>query len=202
MSRFPTKESDVYSLSIKMFYGFFYHSTDFPSVDPNDFLIPFSNYHDAINALGQAKAVVKVAAKKKQDSLANLKTQMKKCLKLSEVDCADCPVKLSEIGWSASKGANRSAATSQPQDLHFERIASDKIRLCWGRPAKGSVVCYIIEKREADNGGSFDKWSLAGSSLTESITLCGTGGIFTEYRVIAQDPVHKSSASNTVAAVT
>ncbi len=102
MPTFPIKESEVVALVEAMIAGYTAHPADFPSIDPLTDLVALQAALDGYQTDKQgqidARAQAQLATVTKGTKLDDLEELMKNDLKLSEVDVADDPAKLAQIG--------------------------------------------------------------------------------------------------------
>ena len=200
---FPKKEADIVCLADRMYHGFFRHSVDFPKISKVLLMVTTNRFEIAKKDLLLSRAALKVAVKAKQQNFSNLKTEMKKCLKLAEVDCRDNPAKLSliGIGWAAKKSA-QNLCPAQPENLTCEQIAKDKIKLLWQRPntnSGGAVHNYIIHRRHKQADGKMSQWILAAIAYETISILSNQPAGLLEYQVKAANKAGTSLPTNTAA---
>jgi hypothetical protein len=205
MPEFPTKEVNIAALAYQMVNGYIGHMADFPSIVPDSvFLLIYRHveYKATRDANHQAQAAVRLATKNKNAGLAALKDLMKSCLKKSEVDTADEPEKLTEIGWGPKAPPQPVAAPGQPLNLHPIVEGQGTCLLAWDSPIAGRAVRnYIIQRRDLGQS-DFGPWNIANSALGNQINLTDQPrGVQVEYRVKAVNLAGESSSSNTVTAV-
>jgi hypothetical protein len=151
-----------------------------------------------------AKAQARIATETKTTKLADLTALMKSDLKLSEVDTADDPQKLNEIGWSPRQQPQPVEAPGQPGNLRPVAEGQGILWLAWDRPASGGTVRnYIIERRcQSEGGGDFGPWTVIGSALNNEISLSDQPRtVQMEYRVKAANITGESMPSNIAAVV-
>ena len=103
MPTFPKKETDVAVLAEQMIAGFTDYPADFPSIDPLVQLpaleAALADYKADKQIQENAKSQTVIATATKETKLESLVEVMKNDIKLSEVDTAANPEKLTEIGW-------------------------------------------------------------------------------------------------------
>ncbi|MBL7107649.1 MAG: fibronectin type III domain-containing protein [Phycisphaerae bacterium] len=207
MPTFPKTEVEVVALAQSMVNGYTTYPADFPSIDPltqlADLQGALTAYNSDKQAQDDASSQAKQATATKVTKLDDLVELMKNDLKLSEVDCAADPVKLSEIGWGTKSAPQPAQAPGQPLDLHPVAEGPGNIWLSWDKPLSGgSVRTYIVQRREQPAGGEFGDWLIAGTSLNNEVNLLDQQrGVQFEYRVIAENTAGQSTPSNTAAAV-
>ncbi len=210
MPNFPKIETEVAALADLMIAGYTAHPADFPSIEPLVELVALQAALDGYQADKQsqadAKAQAQIATETKSDALGTLEEIMRNDLKLSEVDVAAEPEKLTLIGWGPRQQPQPIEAPGQPTNLHPEAEGPGNIWLKWDSPETGTggtVRNYIIERREQPvGGGEFGPWSIEGTSLNNEINLLDqTRGIQMEYRVKAANVGGESMPSNTAAVV-
>ena len=207
MSEFPHTETGIVALCQQMIDGYIGHAADFPSVTVdvlNDLQAARASYNGNRTNQDQAQADAKVATANKAETLDMLAERMRNTLKLSEIDCTGDPEKLAYIGWGVRSGeaAGEPQPPMQPDLLQITAEGSSDIWLTWEQAARSRVRHWLIERREPAAGGGYTEWALAGTSLnTEAHLTDQPSGVKLEYRIIAENPVGQSPASNIVAAV-
>ena len=191
-----------------MIAGYTAHPADFPSIDPLTDLVALTAARDAYQADRQsqidAKAQAQIATQTKSAKLGELEELMKNDLKLSEVDVADDPEKLAQIGWGPRQQPQPVEAPGQPTNLHPVAEGQGILWLAWDRPESGGIVRnFVVERREQPAGGGvFGPWEIVGTALNNEISLDDqTRGIQLEYRVTAVNLGGTSTPSNTAAVV-
>jgi hypothetical protein len=201
--KFPTKEPDIIELADQMYAGYMAYHTDFPSVS-----WPLLNsrrviYRNALKAQINAMAQAQLATEAKNESLDVLKEVMLNCLKKSEVDVADNPNKLTEIGWGPKTTPQPTEPPGEPKNLIVTKEGRTSLQLRWERPQAECVIRnYIIERRQLAGGGSFGNWTVIGTALDTQTNLAGQmRGIRLEYRVRAASNAGTGPFSNTVSLV-
>lgn len=210
MPTFPTKEAEVVALVEAMIAGYTAHPADFPSIDPLVDLpalqTALSNYQTDKQGQIDAHAQAQIATVTKTENLDALTELMKNDLKVSEVDVADDPEKLTQIGWGPRQDPQPVVAPGQPANLHPVAEGQGMLWLAWDRPATGSggpVRNYIAERREQPaGGGEFGAWAIVGTALNNEISLSDQPrNVQMEYRVKAANIGGESMPSNTAAVV-
>jgi len=210
MAQFPNAEADIVALASAMIAGYTAHPADFPSMDPLTDLVALQAALDGYQTDRQsqidARAQAKLATVTKGTKLDDLTELMKNDLKLSEVDVADDPEKLTQIGWGPRQDPQPVEAPGQPANLHPVAEGQGMLWLAWDSPATdsgGPVRNYIIERREQPaGGGEFGVWDIVGTALNNEINLLEQPrGIQMEYRVKAANVGGESMPSNTAAVV-
>ncbi|MCP4709698.1 MAG: fibronectin type III domain-containing protein [Planctomycetes bacterium] len=200
MPDFPRQEAKIYQLANTMFDGIFAHMTDFPHASWFKIFNGILFYRNARNQCLYNRSQLHLANQAKRASFRHLKTIMKQCLKLSQVDTTDHPEKLALIGWAAP---GRSSVAEPPNPpLNLTAHSCDKtgsLQLNWHKPAKGQqVLNYLIQRRNPNQG----KWELMAIVYQSNSYLTGQPrGIDLEYRIIAVNKAGKGEPSNTVMAV-
>jgi hypothetical protein len=189
-----------------MVAGYTAHPEDFPSIGLGALTSALSVYQGNKQTQVDARAQAQIATDAKQERLDALMELMRNDLKLSEVDVADEPEKLTQIGWAPKQPPQPIAAPGQPTNLTPVAEGPGTLLLAWDRPVTGSggaVRNYIIERRQQPaGGGEFGSWSIIGTALNNEINLLDQPrGIQLEYRVRAINTGGESAASNTVAVV-
>ena len=205
MPKFPQSENDVVALAELMIAGYTANPADFPSIDPLTDLVALQAALDAYQAdwvaQDAAKSQAQIATVAKRTKLEELADLMKNDLKLSEVDTAAEPQKLTEIGWAPRQQPQSVAVPGQTPNLKSLAEGQGTCQLVWDSPVAGSggaVRNYIIERR--DHGATeFGPWNIVGSIIGNLINLTDQPrGIQMEYRVKATNVAGEGPASNTV----
>jgi len=210
MPNFPRNEAEIAALVEAMIAGYTAHPADFPSIDPLTDLVALqaalTDYQTDKQGQVDARAQAKLATVTKGTKLDDLTELMKNDLKLSEVDVADDPTKLAQIGWGPRQDPQPVEAPGQPNNLHPVAEGQGILWLAWDSPAAdsgGPVRNYIIERREQpEGGGEFGVWDIVGTALNNEINLLDQlRGVQMEYRVKAANVGGESMPSNTAAVV-
>ena len=210
MPIFPTKETEVVALAETMVAGYTAHPADFPSIDPLTDLVALqaalSGYQVDKQTQVDSMAQAKIATGTKSAKLDDLSELMKNDLKLSEVDVADAPEKLAQIGWGPRQQPQPVPAPAPPTNLHPVAEGQGILWLAWDRPATdsgGPVRNFVVERRQQPaGGGDFGSWAIIGTALNNEISLLDQPrGIQMEYRVKAVNIGGESTPSNTAAVV-
>lgn len=208
MPKFPRTEAEVVALAEAMIAGYTAHPTDFPSIDPLTDLVALqtalSGYQTDKQGQIDAHAQAQLATVTKGTKLDDLVELMKNDLKLSEVDVADDPEKLAQIGWGPRQQPQPVEAPGQPTNLHPVAEGQGMLWLAWDRPDSGGPIRnYIVERREQPaGGGEFGMWNIVGTALNNEISLTDQPrGIQMEYKVKAVNAGGESVPSNTSAVV-
>jgi hypothetical protein len=204
MPAFPRTESEIVSLAEAMVAGYTAHAADFPSITVADLQTALTTFQTNRQAQINARSQAQIATETKDEKLDLLVEMMKNDLKLSEVDVADEPEKLTEIGWAPRQQPQPEPLPGQPDELHPTVEGQGDIWLEWNSPAYGGIIRnYIIERREQPaGGGTFGEWNVVGTSLNNEIHLLEQPrGIQMEYRVKAANVSGESMPSNTSAVV-
>ncbi|MFA5239089.1 MAG: hypothetical protein WC476_05185 [Phycisphaerae bacterium] len=118
MPKFPNREAEVVALAETMVAGLTAHAADFPSVDAVSLQTALTNYKSQRQSQEDARSQAQIATVTKDEQLDALTELMKNDLKLSEVDVADDPEKLTEIGWGPRQDPQPIVAPGSPTDLH------------------------------------------------------------------------------------
>jgi hypothetical protein len=204
MPTFPRTEAEVVALAETMIAGYTAHGADFPSVVVADLQAALNTYQTDKNGQEDARAQAKIATETKEVKLDDLVELMKNDLKLSEVDVADDPEKLAEIGWGPRQQPQPVPLPGQPDNFVPTVEGPGDVWFEWDSPASGGIIRnYIIERREQPSGGGdFSAWDVIGTSLNTEIHLLEQPrGIQMEYRVKAANVSGESLPSNTAAVV-
>ena len=153
-----------------------------------------------MKAQTNATALAQQATVAKNESLDTLKEVMLNCLKSSEVDVADDPGKLTEIGWGPKTIPQSTEPPGEPKNLIVAEEGRTTLQLRWDRPQpEGFIRNYIIERRQLAGGGSLGNWTVIGTALDTQTNLAGQmRGICLEYRVRAANNAGTGPFSNTV----
>ena len=203
MPTFPKKESDVVALANLMVAGYTAHAADFPSVTVEDLQTAITNYSTLRNTQENARSQAQIATVVKDEKLDDLVELMKNDLKLSEVDVADDPEKLYEIGWGPRQDPQPIIAPGSPTELHPVAEGQGSISLVWDRPLEGGPVRnYIIERRQQAQGGEFGPWILVSTTYNTEISLTDQpDAVRIEFRIKAANAAGESMPSNSVSVV-
>ena len=209
MAYFPVKENDVVALAEQMIAGYTAHPADFPSIDPLTDLVALQAALDAYQADKQtqedAKSQAQIATVTKTTQLDELAELMKNDLKLSEVDVAANPEKLTEIGWGPKAAPVSISAPNTPSSLVPVFEGDGIVELEWDKPSvdpNRPVGTYIVQRRDQAAGGEFGEWNSVDMVYTHQSRLIGQPTMTRmEYRVIASNPAGQSLPSNTVSVV-
>ena len=204
MPKFPNKEADVVALAETMVAGLTTHAVDFPSVTVAGLSTALANYKNQRQTQENAKSQAQIATVTKDDKLDVLVEVMRNDLKLSEVDVADDPERLTEIGWGPRSVPQPIVAPGSPTELHPIAEGQGIIWLKWEKPANGGTVRnYIIERRQQiQSGGEFGVWSLVNTTYNREINLTDQPeNVRLEYRVKAANAAGESLPSNSVSVV-
>lgn len=197
MPKFPTKEPDIITLADQMSAGYSSHPADFPGISQLSLNAKRLGYRNALKAQINASAQAQIATEAKNESLNVLKEVMINCLKKSEVDTADNPEKLSEIGWGPKTEPQPAQLPGQPTDLQL--VSEDKtVKLQWVRPTGSQPVRnYVIERRQG-----ISDWSIFQIAYDTQITLRNQPlAIQLEYRIRAANIAGTGPFSNTVSVI-
>ncbi|MGA2678082.1 MAG: fibronectin type III domain-containing protein [Sedimentisphaerales bacterium] len=201
--KFPTRESDIIDLADLMYAGYTAYTADFPSVNRTILNSKRNFYRASLKAQTNAMALAQQATETKNESLDALKEVMLNCLKKSEVDVADNPEKLTEIGWGPKTIPQPGDPPGEPKNLIVTKERRTSLQLRWDRPQhEGFIRNYIIERRQLAGGGSLGNWTVIGTALDTQTNLAGQmRGICLEYRVRAANNAGTGPFSNTVSVV-
>ena len=203
MPRFPNSQADTMALADTMIAGYLANFSDFPSVVKPALNHAIMDCRTAIDEQALAKAAFTVATAAKRQALENLSELMRNYLKLSEVDTADAPENLTEIGWSPRQQPQSVGLPSQPRNLKASQQADGLLSLVWDSPvAGGTVRNYIIECSRQPDSDPPGEWLLAGTAFDNGIDLTGQPQRHKlEYRIRAVNTTGQSTPSNTVCLV-
>jgi len=204
MPKFPKTEAEVVALAETMVAGLTAHGADFPSVTVATLSTALTNYKNQRQTQENAKSQAQIATVTKDDRLDMLVELMKNDLKLSEVDVADDPEKLTEIGWGPRSEPQPIIAPDSPTELHPISEGQGSIWMIWTKPLSGGPVRnYIIERRQqAQAGGDFGPWILVNTTYNCEINLADQpDNVRLEYRVKAVNAAGESMPSNSVSVV-
>ena len=203
MPKFPQSENDVVALAELMIAGYTANPADFPSIDPLTDLVALQAALDAYQAdrttQDAAKSQAQIATVAKMTKLDELADLMKNDLKLSEVDTAAVPEKLTEIGWAPRQQPQPVAVPGQPLYLRPTAEGQGTCRLAWDRPVSGGPIRnYIIQRNQQPaGGGAPGEWEIVGTALNNQINLTDQPrGIQMNYRVMAANVAGESAPSN------
>ncbi len=117
MPTFPRTELETLDLARAMSSGITDHPADFPSVTPAELTDALTAYDAALTSQHNALAQARVATGVKEQALAALAEQMKLDLKRCQVDTADQPTRLTEIGWGPRARPQSLTAPNPPSSL-------------------------------------------------------------------------------------
>jgi hypothetical protein len=204
MPKFPNKEADVVALAETMVSGLTAHAADFPSVTVATLQTTLTNYKNQRQTQENAKSLAQIATVTKDDKLDALVELMKNDLKLSEVDVANDPEKLTEIGWGPRSQPQPIETPGSPTELHPIAEGQGTIWLQWEKPANGGPVRnYIIERRQQpQSGGDFGPWTLISTTYNREINLTDQPvNARLEYRAKAANAAGESLPSNSISVV-
>jgi hypothetical protein len=203
MPQFPNKEADVVALAETMVSGLTAHAADFPSVTAATLQTALTNYKNQRQTQENAKSQAQIATVTKDDKLDALVELMKNDLKLSEVDVASDPEKLTEIGWGPRSQPQPLIAPASPTELHPIAEGQGTLWLVWNKPETGGPVRnYIIERRQQQQSGQFEAWLLVSTTYNREVNLEGQPeNARLEYRVKAANAAGESLPSNSVSVV-
>jgi hypothetical protein len=204
MPTFPRTEAEVVALAEIMIAGYTAHGADFPSVTVVDLQTALTSYQTDKNSQEDARAQAKIATETKSDTLEALIELMKNDLKLSEVDVADDPEKLAQIGWGPRQQPQPVPPPGQPDNFVPTAEGPGDVWFEWDNPEEGGIIRnYIIERRvQPAGGGDFGPWEVVETSLNKEVHLLEQPrGIQMEYRVKAANVSGESLPSNTAAVV-
>jgi hypothetical protein len=201
MPTFPTQENDILTQALRMYRGWLKNKPDFPHFKGTIYM-RYMFCRTYITKQKLAIANLKVAAKQKQLAFENLKQQMKNVLLAAEVDCCDCPEKLSIIGWSARKKSSPLPKPLAPLDLQAKLIDEETVELNWRKnPDSADVRNYIINRRTFDGSKDCDIWQMAEISYkTNAQITLKKPQFITEFCITAVNNAGQSTPSNIVEA--
>ncbi|MCP4709699.1 MAG: fibronectin type III domain-containing protein [Planctomycetes bacterium] len=205
MPKFPTSEAEVTALAETMVAGYTAHALDFPSVTVADLQTALDTYQTDRQSQANAKAQAQIATEAKTTKLGDLVAVMKNDLKLSEVDVAADPEKLTQIGWGPKAQPTPIEAPGAPTELTPSFEGAGTLQLKWDKPATGSggaVRNYLIQRRDHDETGQFGNWQLLDFAYDTEMTLTDQPrSVQMEYRVKASNAAGESLPSNTTPVV-
>jgi hypothetical protein len=201
MPTFPKSEAEVVALANAMITGYTTYGADFPSVVVADLQTALATYQTDLQSQANARAQAQLATETKSQKLEALVAVMKNDLKLSEVDVAANPTKLTEIGWGSKTPPTPMTPPNQPTNLIPVLEGPGTLTLRWDKPATGSggtVRNYLIERSDQPAGGGIPgPWTLIASVYENEIYLTGQPrGIEMQYRVTASNAAGESLPSN------
>ncbi len=208
MPVFPRQEPDVVALAEAMIAGYTAHPGDFPSIDPLVELVALQTALTAYQTDRQSqldsRAQAKIATVTKSTTLDSLTELMNNDLKLSEVDVAANPEKLTQIGWGPRQDPQPVDPPGQPTNLHPVAEGQGLLWLAWDSPETGDPLRnYVVQRREQPaGGGAFGDWEIVDTALNNEISMTDQPrGVQMEYRVKAINNGGESMPSNTSAVV-
>jgi len=205
MPKFPKTEAEVVALAETMIAGLTAHAADFPSVTVANLSTVLTSYKNQRQTQENARSQAQIATVTKDDKLEALTELMKNDLKLSEVDVAADPEKLTEIGWGPKADPQPIQSPGCPTELNPTAEGQGMLWLEWQKPATdsgGPVRNYIIERRQQAQGGDFGAWLLVNTTYNTEINLTDQPmNVRVEYRVKAANAAGESLPSNSVSVV-
>ncbi len=204
MPTFPKTEAEIAALATAMIAGYTAHPEDFPSVTLAGLETAFSDFMTKQDEQTEKKSQSRIATEIKDEKLELLVEVMRNDLKLSEVDVADDPEKLTEIGWGPRQQPQPVPPPGQPVNFVPTVEGPGDVWFEWESPENGGIIRnYIIERRvQPAGGGDFGAWEVIETSLATEIHLLEQPrGIQMEYRVTSANNSGKSLPSNTAAVV-
>ncbi len=205
MPKFPIKEAEIVALAEAMVAGYTTYAADFPSITVADLSTALSNYKSQRTSQENARSQAQIATVTKDEKLDALTELMKNDLKVSEVDVADEPEKLTEIGWAPKAEPQPIPAPSCPTELDPVAEGTGTIYLQWKKPVSdisGPVRNYIIERRQQGADGQFGPWTLVNTTYNCEFHLTDQpAAVHLEYRVKASNAAGESVPSNSVLVV-
>jgi len=166
--------------------------------------------------LSKAQAAAKIAAAQKAEKLRQLQAVTRRELKKSQVDTADNPVKLGQIGWGPKADPQSMQVPSQPGNL---KIIAQGIRgkenkkgilhISWKKSVfkrARFVRFYSVERRQMQSNGSGETllatWSHISSTMNNEIALKNEPtGSRLEYRVRAVNKGGQSYPTNVISVI-
>ena len=166
MTQYPKTNAGIVGLAESMLAGFTEHADIFTQADPAALQQAMEEFNNVDNALAKAKERLATAAVLKREKLSQLHSAMKRQIKQAEIDCADAPEKLTQIGWGPRSNRKETEPPAQPVGLTVAAETDSTVFLEWRKsPKAGSTVkCYNVERRQAD-GGNWSDWQLAATAL-------------------------------------
>ncbi len=202
MPRYPVRQAEILALAEAMISGYSEHHDYFPHSDPTLLQQLRDEYCDAQNEQMQAAARLSQAVTAKQQALQRLRSEMKRQLKLSQVDTADDPERLDYIKWAPRAQPHHSKVPGQPMQLQSADETEGILQLQWRRPLRnsgGPVQAYIIERRQPADS---NQWLHVATAIDRRATLEDQPqGVHLEYRIRAINKAGLSEPSNTVTVV-
>ena len=202
MPTFPKKEYEVVALAEAMVGGYTAYAADFPSVTVAGLQTVLADYQAAKIAQDSAKSQMQLATEAKDSVLAQLVSEMRNDLKLSEVDVSTDPTRLTEIGWGTKAPPQPLAAPGQPESFVPVAEGVGFVWVSWNKPLTGGrVSSYIIQRRQQSEAG-FTDWQLVTTSYSTSIKVTDQPcGVTLEYRCVATNAAGESLPSNSATVV-
>lgn len=180
-----------------MYRGWLKHKLDFPNFKGTIYM-RYMFCRTYITKQKLAIANLKVVAKQKQLAFEQLKQEMKNVLLAAEVDCSDCPEKLSIIGWSAKKKGSPLPKPLAPLDLQAQLIDNETVEPNWRKnPDSADVRNYVINRRTFDASKDCDIWQMASVAYrTQAQIKLKNPQFITEFCITAVNTAGQSSPSN------
>ncbi len=204
--QFPTTESNIQSLALKLGTGLMAHGPDFPNLDLDQFNTANTAYIGSISQVEDTKAAYRSAILNKKQKLNELIEIMRADFKQAEIDCIANPANLYEIGWAPRATPTPQAPPEQANNFTAAYQGPGSIIFTWDRPTSGGKVTnYIIERRigvPSGETGEFGPWLQVYTSFKTDVELFDQPrGEQLEYRVTASNPAGQAVPSNTVPVV-
>ena len=167
MANFPKSENDVVGLAEAMVDGYTEYGEDFPGVAVLTLETALTEFKAARAAQESARGQARIATTAKNDKFAALVELMKNDLKVSEVDTADDPDKLSLIGWGTkSPGTPIAPPTARPICAVISRVP---VKSFYSGPSPKLAVRYGIISSNAAIMIPPVRWAAGRSSISSMI---------------------------------
>jgi hypothetical protein len=198
MAEFPTRESDIIALALKLIEGFTENPDVFPSppVTPEQLRATLERFKDADEAAAKASGAARDAHVLKDEILEELTDQMRSKLKYAESVAGREEGKLSLVGWAGRRSGSALEPPEEPRGLEIVKTGRNWLVLDWKEPRGGGQVAgYQVEVATREEG----VWREAGMSLSsEKLVAEQQRGVELEYRVFSANRAGRSLPSNTV----
>ncbi|OHB44428.1 MAG: hypothetical protein A2Y13_08495 [Planctomycetes bacterium GWC2_45_44] len=197
MATFPTKESEIYSLALRMAEGL-RGNPDFPRppILWHQLRLKSLVFRARQNDKVKADAKLTGAENLKKKALKNLITAIRKNLRYAENTVNFDDNKLKMLGWSGHKKHSHTQAPAQPTGLKAELKDDGRIELKWKKPlGQNTVSLYRLYRRILPD----EKWEDFANCFNEYLLLKEQSrNCEMEFYVSAANKAGQSTPSNTI----